>query len=204
MSIMAHSGWLRSTPVSSLCSLLLPVTYKLPPAETQNSSSEPALQRDSCTGAAQCPWVSVRLGMAMRGRGRDLAEGGTVVKPTRRAPCQLNESFSTLRRILSWIFTGRLLNTRPFLNVFFVFSARRHPWLRRTMSPTTRGWKVRGPRQDRPHLCDVSDPTSVKGTKTQLRILSREPCCHTGNNFDRFHDCYRHPQQQEAGKFLQR
>ena len=137
MSIMNHSGWLRSTPSSSLCSLmLLLVTYTVPPEETQNSSSEPAWQWDSCTGAAQCPKVVVRLGMAMAGRGRDLCEGDTLVKPTRRTPCQLNKSFSTLRRILSWIFTGRLLNTRPLLNVPPVLSASRHPWLRRTLCPT--------------------------------------------------------------------
>lgn len=137
MSMMAHRGWLRSTPVSSSCCLpLLLETCTVPPLDTQNSSSDPAWQQFSSTGAAQCPELVVRLGIAMQGRGRNLVEGGTVVKPTRRAPCQLNRSFSTLSRILSLILTGRLLNTRPFLNVCTVLSASRPPSLRQTLSPT--------------------------------------------------------------------
>lgn len=174
MSIMAHSGLLRFTPVSSLCCLMLWLVTYMEPSESQNSSSEPAWQWDPGTGAAQWPWMSVRLGMAMVGRGRDLSEGGTLVKPTRIAPCQMNKSFSTLRRIFSRIFTGRLLNTRPFLNVFVVLSARRHPLLRLTMSPTARGWKVKGPRQDRPHLRDVSDPTTEFPLSHSFTILKRQ------------------------------
>lgn len=163
---MAHSGWLRSTPVSSLwCLPLLLATCTVPPLDTQNSSSDPGWQQFSSTGAAQCPELLVRLGMAMQGRGRDLAEGGTVVKPTRRAPCQLNRFFSTLSRILSLTLTGRLLNTRPFWNVCTFLSASRPPSLRRTLSPTTCLWKVRGPRQVRPHLCDVSDTASAREQK---------------------------------------
>lgn len=169
MSIMAQSGRLRSTPSSILCCMpLLFATYTLPPLVTQNCSSEPTEQYESCTGAAQCPGVSVRLGMAMQGR--DLAAGGTVVKPTRRAPCHLKVSFSTFSRILSLTLSGRLLNTRPFLNVCAALSASRPPSLRRTLSPTAWQWKVRGPRQVRPHLCDVSDQRTKKDTVNYVAV----------------------------------
>lgn len=155
---MAHRGRLRSTPVSSFRrQWLSPLTYKVPPLETQNSNSEPALQRDSLTGAAQWPGVLVRSGMAMLGKGRALAVGGTLVNPTRKAPCHSGTCCSTLRQSFSWTFSGRLLNTRPFLNVCPILLASCPPRLSWTMSPTAWTWKDRGPRQDGPHLCDLAN-----------------------------------------------
>lgn len=148
---MAHSGLLRSTPESSLYVMLLLWMYMEPPLDTQSSSLKPTCMRCSGTGAAQCPGLSVRSGMAIGARGSDLAAGCTLVKPTRRAPCHLAVLPPNFRQIISWIFSGRLLNTRPFLNVVALLVASLKPWLRETSSPTAWQWKVRGPRQERPH-----------------------------------------------------
>lgn len=178
----------------------------VPPWETQNSSTEPSLQQDSCTMAAQCPWVLVRLGMAMQGRGRALATGDTLVKPTRRAPCQLNKFFSTLRRIFSWILTGRLLNTRPFLKVLSVLSASRHPWLSLTMVPTAWRWKARGPRQDSLHLCDLLNPTAARQQKHDSgswcsKHVYIQWILFQSNHVDYLHNMWHRQSKHQARKF---
>lgn len=128
----------------------------------------PACVRYSGTGAAQCPGFSVRSGMAIGGRGSGLAAGCTLVKPTRRPPCHLAVLLPSIRQILSWIFSGRLLNTRPFLNVVALLVASLKPWLRETSSPTAWQWKVRGPRQEWLHQCDSFSSTTAEGRRKKV------------------------------------
>lgn len=165
---MAQSGLLTSTPrrIATVLFLLTACRTIFPLEDTQNLSSEPSAHQDSSTAAAQWPGFSLRSGMAMGGRGRPLAAGCTLVKPTRIPPCQSDEDLITIRWILSLTPTGRLLNTRPFLNVAPVLVASRQSWLRLTFSPKTWQWKVRGPRQDPPQLWDIMD--SISATSATL------------------------------------
>lgn len=134
-----------------LCSNPLSVWIRrYPVCVIQNVSSVRGKQRFSGIGIAQNPCRSVRSGMAREHMGP--VPGGTLVRPSRSAPCHSATERSMRMRTFSPTCSGRLLKVTPWWNDCGFLVARRSPALSFMCCPLTWGWKVSGPRQLFPHV----------------------------------------------------